>query len=365
VNLSRAKLEQLTADLNKRMYEPCQKALKDAGVSAKDINEVVLVGGMTRMPSVVAVAREIFGKEPSKGVNPDEVVAVGAAIQGAVLTGEAKDIVLLDVTPLTLGVETLGGVFTPLIERNTTIPTRKTERFSTAADNQPEVTIHVLQGERKMASGNRSLGSFNLTGIPPAPRGLPQIEVTFDLDANGILNVSAKDMATAKEQSIVIRGSSGLNESDIKRMVKDAEEHKDEDERRRELIDARNSADKLVFDTEKLVKEHGDKVGPSERSAIEAGIKHVKEVQSSDDTATIKRACEELTTATHKLAEAMYRAVPPSQAAGAAGPGPSREAEGGGPGAGPRAADPAGGDGKVVDADFTVVDDEKGKGKKK
>jgi molecular chaperone DnaK len=359
VNLSRSKLEQVTADLTRRMYEPCRRALKDAGVSAADINEVVLVGGMTRMPAVVAAAREIFGKEPSKGVNPDEVVAVGAAIQGAVLSGEAKDIVLLDVTPLTLGVETLGGVMTPLIPRNTTIPTRKNEIFSTAADNQPEVTIHVLQGERKMAGDNRSLGRFNLTGILPAPRGIPQIDVTFDIDANGILHVSAKDLATGKDQSITIKGTSGLSEGEIQKMVKDAEEHKEEDDKRRELADARNRAEQVVFETEKLLKEHGAKAGAEDREAIEKAVARLKEVKGSEDAAAIKRAMEEVASATYKLSEQLYRA---SAGARAQGAGASGEA-------GPRpepaeddreqpSARRGSGDGKVVDADFTVVDED-------
>jgi molecular chaperone DnaK len=376
VNLSRSKLEQLVEGLNRRMYAPCERALRDAGLSAKDLNEVVLVGGMTRMPSVIAAAKEIFGKEPNKSVNPDEVVAVGAAIQGAVLTGEAKDIVLLDVTPLTLGVETLGGVMTPLIPRNTTIPTRKTEVFSTAADNQPEVTIHVLQGERKMAGDNRSLGRFNLTGVLPAPRGIPQIEVTFDIDANGILNVGAKDMATGKDQSITIKGSSGLNEGDIQRMVKDAEEHKEEDEKRRELADTRNRADHMVFETEKLLKEHGDKAGSAVRSDIEAALKKLSEVKAGDDVAAVKRGIEELTNATYKLSEAIYKASGAKGQPGATGPGagpgpgshsgpsrPSADDEPEQPSArrGPRS---EGGDGKVVDADFTVVDDEDKKKRK-
>ncbi|MHC4917192.1 MAG: molecular chaperone DnaK, partial [Planctomycetota bacterium] len=253
VQLSRAKLEQLTDHLTRRTVDPCRQALKDSGVQAGDINEVVLVGGMTRMPAVQAAVKEIFGKDPSKGVNPDEVVAVGAAIQGAVMNKEMDDLVLLDVTPLTLGVETLGGVMTPLVEKNTTIPAERTEKFSTAADNQPAVDIHVLQGERKMAAGNRTLGRFQLTGIPPAPRGLPQIEVTFKIDANGILNVSAKDQATGKEQSIVIQSSSGLSDDEIKNMVRDAEEHAEEDAKKRELADARNTADQLVFTVEKTL----------------------------------------------------------------------------------------------------------------
>ena len=360
VNLSRAKLEQLVEGLNRRIYAPCQRALKDAGVSASDLSEVVLVGGMTRMPSVIAAAREIFGKEPNKSVNPDEVVAVGAAIQGAVLTGEAKDIVLLDVTPLTLGVETLGGVMTALIPRNTTIPTRKNEIFSTAADNQPEVTIHVLQGERKMAGDNRSLGRFNLTGILPAPRGVPQIEVTFDIDANGILHVGAKDLATGKDQSVTIKGSSGLAEGEIQRMVKDAEEHKEEDEKRRELADTRNRAEQMAFETEKLLKEHGDKAGAAVRSDIESALKRLREVKGSEDPAAIKRALEELTNATYKLSEAVYKASSArAPGGGGPGPGPARPAADDEPEQ--PSARRGSGDGKVVDADFTVVDDDEKK----
>ncbi len=368
VNLTRAKLEQIVEGLNRRLYGPCERAMKDAGVAAGDINEVVLVGGMTRMPAVIAAAKEIFGKEPNKSVNPDEVVAVGAAIQGAVMTGEAKDIVLLDVTPLTLGVETLGGVMTPIISRNATIPKKETQTFSTAADNQPEVTIHVLQGERKMASDNRSLGRFNLTGILPAPRGVPQIEVTFDIDANGILHVSAKDVATGKDQSITIRGSSGLNEADIQKMVRDAEEHKEEDEKRRELADSRNRAEQLSFETEKLLKEHGDKADASVRSDIEAALKKLNEVKGSEDVAAIKRGIEELTQATYKLSEAVYKASAAKGQPGdasASGTGqaqPGDEPEQPSARRGPRS---EGGDGKVVDADFTVVDDEEGRKKGK
>ncbi len=359
MQLTRAKLEQLTDHLTRRTVGPCRQTLKDSGVSPGDVNEVVLVGGMTRMPAVQAAVKEIFGKDPSKGVNPDEVVGVGAAIQGAVLSGDAKEVVLLDVTPLTLGVETLGGVMTPLIERNTTIPTSKTEVFSTAADSQPAVDIHVLQGERKMASGNRTLGRFQLAGIPAAPRGVPQIEVTFDIDANGILNVGAKDRATGKEQSIVIKSSSGLSDDEIKGMVKDAEEHAEEDSKKRELADARNMADQLVFTTERTLKEHGEKVGSAEKNAIEAALKKVKEVKDGEDVAKIKAACEELTNASHKLAEAMYQAAA-GQGAQGAGPGPQPGPEPQpepqpGPAPGAEKGD------KVVDADFTVVDEDKDK----
>ena len=366
VQLSRAKLEQLTEPLTKRTIGPCRRALEDAQVSPGDIGEVVLVGGMTRMPSVQAAVKEIFGKEASKGVNPDEVVAVGAAIQGAVLSGDAKEVVLLDVTPLTLGVETLGGVMTPLVERNTTIPTSKTEVFSTAADNQPAVDIHVLQGERKMAGGNRTLGRFQLTGIPPAPRGVPQIEVSFNIDANGILNVGAKDRATGKEQSIVIKSSSGLSDDEIKNMVRDAEENAEEDERKRALADARNMADQLVFTTERTLKEHGDKVGDEEKKNIEAAIKKVNEVKGGEDTEKIKAACEELTNASHKLAEVMYRSAAaqaggPEAASGAqAGPQPGPQ-PGVQPGPQPGPASEGDKGDNVVDADFTVVDEDKDK----
>jgi molecular chaperone DnaK len=356
VPLSRAKLEELTDSLTKRIVEPCRQVLKDAGVKPGDIQEVVLVGGMTRMPSVYAAVKEIFGKEPSKGVNPDEVVAMGAAIQGAVLNKEMKeDMVLLDVTPLTLGVETLGGVMTPLVERNTTIPTSKTEVFSTAADSQPAVDIHVLQGERKMADGNRTLDRFQLTGIPSAPRGVPQIEVTFNIDANGILNVSAKDRATGKEQSIVIRSSSGLGDDEIKNMVKDAEDHAEEDAKRGELVDARNAADQTIFQAEKTLKEHGEKAAAEDRAAIEAEVKKVKEVKDSEDAAGIKAACEALTAAIHALVEKVYKAA--GAEAGAAGESGPQAAPP--PGAQAGAAAAGGKDDNVVDADFTVVDEGK------
>jgi molecular chaperone DnaK len=367
LQLTRAKLEQLTEDLTARVVGPCRQALKDADVSPSDIGEVVLVGGMTRMPAVQGAVKELFGREPSKGVNPDEVVAVGAAIQGAVLNKEMDDLVLLDVTPLTLGVETLGGVMTPLVEKNTTIPADRTEVFSTAADNQPAVDIHVLQGERKMAGDNRTLGRFQLTGIPPAPRGVPQIEVTFKIDANGILNVSAKDRATGKEQSIVIKSSSGLSDDEIKRMVRDAEEHADEDAKKKDLADARNTADQLAFSAEKTLKEHGEKVSADERKKIEEAVKKVNEVKGSDDPAKIKAACEELTDAVHKLVEQVYKAAGPQPGAEAAGGAGPQAGPGPGPGPGPApgpqpGATPGGGEGdKVVDADFTVVDEDKDK----
>src|SRR5262245_23025903 len=283
MTLTRAKLESLVADLIERTMEPCRQAMKDAGVTAKQINEVILVGGQTRMPKVQEVVRELFGREPHKGVNPDEVVAVGAAIQAAVLAGEVKDVVLLDVTPLSLGIETLGGVMTRLIERNTTIPTRKTETFTTAADSQTSVEVHVLQGERQMARDNRTLGKFHLVGIPPAPRGVPQVEVTFDIDANGILNVSAKDTATGKQQAITITASSGLTKDDIEKMVREAEAHADEDKERRQEIEVKNQADSLAYSIERQLSEHGDKIPATDKSAIEDALKEVREALKTDD----------------------------------------------------------------------------------
>jgi molecular chaperone DnaK len=340
IKLSRAKLEALVDDLVEKVVGPCNIAIKDSGLKANDIDEVILVGGMTRMPKVQEKVKEIFGKEPSKGVNPDEVVAVGAAIQGGVLKGEVKDVLLLDVTPLSLGIETLGGVSTKLIEKNTTIPTKKSQIFSTAADNQPAVEIHVLQGEREMAANNKTLGRFQLVGIPPAPRGVPQIEVAFDIDANGIVNVSAKDMGTGKEQSIKITASSGLSEEEIEALVNDAEVHAEEDKKKRELVDARNMADSLIYSSEKSVKEVGDKLDDSTRGDIDKAVENLKKAMESDNTEEIKRLTDELTQASHKLAEAMY-----SQAAGQAqagtdgaetGPEPSK-------------------DGDVVDADLEEV----------
>ena len=307
MRLTRAKFEQLVDDLLERTLEPCRKALKDAGLQSSDIDEVVLVGGSTRIPKVQELVKRLFGKEPHKGVNPDEVVAVGAAIQAGVLGGEVKDLLLLDVTPLSLGIETLGGVTTKLIERNTTIPTRKSETFTTAADNQTSVEIHVLQGEREMARDNRTLGKFHLVGIPPAPRGIPQIEVTFDIDANGIVNVSAKDLGTGKEQQITITSSSGLTDKEIDQMVKDAESHSDEDKKRRDAVDARNQADSMVYQTEKLLNENREKIPAGDISAIEAALKKTKEAIESNDADRIKTAMNELTQASHKMAEAMYK----------------------------------------------------------
>jgi len=352
MKLARSKLETLVEDLIERTVGPCRTAMKDAGLSANQIDEVILVGGMTRMPAVQAKVKDLFGKEPHKGVNPDEVVAIGAAIQGAVLKGDVKDVLLLDVTPLSLGIETLGGVFTRLIEKNTTIPTRKSQIFSTASDNQPSVSIHVLQGERQMAGDNKTLGRFELVGIPPAPRGIPQIEVTFDIDANGIVHVAAKDLGTGKEQSIKITASSGLSEEEIKKMVQDAEAHAEEDRKKRELIEARNQADSLVYMTEKSVKEHGDKVDSSVKSAIEAAVTKTKSAMEGSDADAIKAAMEELQTASHKLAEAMYQ-----QAAAGAEGGPGAA---GGAGAGHAGSAGTSGrpDEDVVDADFEEVKEE-------
>src|SRR5688572_20701027 len=342
IRLTRSKLEQLVDDLIKRSVGPVKQALKDAGLEAKDIDEVVLVGGQTRMPAIQQVVRDLFGKEPHKGVNPDEVVAIGAAIQGGVLRGDVKDVVLLDVTPLSLGIETLGGVFTKLIDRNTTIPTRKSEVFSTAADNQTSVEVHVLQGEREMARDNRTLGRFHLVGIPPAPRGMPQVEVTFDIDANGIVHVSAKDLGTGKEQKITITASSGLNEDDIKKMVKDAESHAGEDKQRRQLVEDRNRLDSLVYSTEKSLGEHQDKLGAAERGELDSALSDAKKALEGEDQGAIKSAFERLTQASHKLAEAMYQRAS-GAGAGAAGEAPPPP--------------PAGGaeDG-VIDAEYVDVD---------
>jgi molecular chaperone DnaK len=319
MKLTRAKLEQLMEDLVDRTKQPCLQALKDAGLKPEDINEVILVGGSTRIPMVQQSVKDLFKREPSKGVNPDEVVAAGAAIQGAVLAGDVKDVLLLDVTPLTLGIETLGGVFTKMIARNTTIPTKKTEIFSTASDNQPSVEIHILQGEREMASNNRSLGRFHLDGIPPAPRGIPKIEVTFDIDANGILHVSAKDMGTGKQQAITITGHSGLDEQEIDRMVNDAETHSAEDKKRREIIDAKNQADQMVYSMEKLLRENKDKIPADEASRIYAEIDATKKAAEGEDVEAIKQAMEKLSQASHKLSEMMYQQASQQQSQQQAG----------------------------------------------
>ena len=347
--LTRAKLENLTEQLTQRCREPVRKAIADAKLSPGDIDEVVLVGGSTRMPAVQRLVKEMFGKEPNKSINPDEVVALGAAIQGAVLTGEKDDIVLLDVTPLSLGVETLGGVMTKLIERNTTIPTSKKETFSTAADNQTEVTIHVLQGEREMASDNRSLGRFNLTGIPPAPRGMPQVEVTFDIDANGILNVSAKDLATSKAQSIRIEGSSGLSKDEVERMRHEAEEHASEDKARRELIELKNQADTLTYQTEKTLQEHGEKVPAEDRGKIESALGALKEAAKGDDREAIRKAMQNLSTEAQVIGKVMYEeaARKAGSAPGAAGAEGAAAAGGGEPSESASSKDE-----DVIDAEF-------------
>jgi molecular chaperone DnaK len=352
IKLTRAKLEALVEDLIEKTIAPCRNALKDAGLSAAEINEVVLVGGMTRMPKVFEKVKQFFGREPHRGVNPDEVVAIGAAIQAGVLKGEVKDVLLLDVTPLSLGIETLGGVFTRLIDRNTTIPTRKSQVFSTADDNQTAVTIRVFQGEREMAADNKILGQFDLVGIPPAPRGMPQIEVTFDIDANGIVNVQAKDKATGKEQQIRIQASGGLSDADIQRMVKEAELHASEDKRRRDKVEARNHADGMLHATEKDLKEYGDKIAAADKQAIEQAISDLKGVLDGDDADAITQKTEILGQARMKLGEAMYRA---QQGQPGEGEGP------GGPGAGAGAGAGRPHDERVVDAEFEEVDPEQSK----
>ncbi len=348
IKLTRAKLEELVDDLISKTVEPCKKALKDAGLKASDIEEVVLVGGMTRMPKVQKIVADFFGREPHKGVNPDEVVAMGAAIQGGVLQGDVHDVLLLDVTPLSLGIETLGGVFTRLIDRNTTIPTKKSQVFSTADDHQSAVTIRVYQGEREMAADNKLLGQFNLDNIPPAPRGMPQIEVTFDIDANGIVNVSAKDKATNKEQKIIIQASGGLSDADIEKMVQDAKANADADKKRRELVDAKNHADSLIFSTEKSLKEYGDKVSSAEKEAIEKAITDLKSSLESENAEEIKEKTNNLSQASMKLGEAMYKTA--QDGANAAGAEPNAESA---------AHADENKDGKVVDADFEDLDNKK------
>ena len=347
VKLTRAKLEELVDDLLQNTIEPCKKALSDAGLSASDINDVILVGGMTRMPKVTEIVKNFFGKDPSKGVNPDEVVDMGAALQAGVLQGDVKDVLLLDVTPLSLGIETLGGVFTKLIERNTTVPTKKSQVFSTAEDNQNAVTIRVFQGEREMAADNKLLGQFDLVGIPPAPRGTPQIEVTFDIDANGIVNVSAKDKSTGKEQQIKIQASGGLSDEEIDKMVKDAEANAETDKKKREEVDVKNQADSLVFQVEKNIKEHGDKISPEDKSKIEADLKDLKEALEKNEIETIKQKTQDLTQSSMKMGEAMYKDQQSSEAPGAEQPKQEDNTS------------ETKSDDDVIDADYEEVDDDK------
>jgi len=352
IKLTRARFEQMVADILDRSVEPCKKAIADAGVQPSQIDEVVLVGGSTRIPRVQEIVRNLFGKEPNRSVNPDEVVAVGAAVQGGVLGGEVKDVLLLDVTPLSLGIETLGGVFTKLIDRNTTIPTRKSEVFSTAADSQTSVEIKVYQGERALARDNRMLGVFQLIGIPPAPRGIPQVEVTFDIDANGILNVTAKDKATNNEQKITITSSSGLSKDEVEKMAKDAEAHAAEDNKRKDEIDARNRADSMLYQVEKMLKDHRDKISAEDAANVESALEGTRKAMAGGSIEDINKAVDVLTQASHKLAEAMYKSTPPT---GPGGPQPGAD------GAGP-SADGAGAEKKkddVVDAEFVDVDDKK------
>ncbi len=355
MKMTRAKLEQLVEDLIQRSVNPCKQALADANLKPGDIDEVILVGGQTRMPRVQDLVRNLFDKEPHKGVNPDEVVAVGAAVQGAVLAGDVKDVLLLDVTPLTLGIETLGGVFTKMIARNTTIPTKKTEIFSTASDNQPSVEIHVLQGEREMATYNRTLGRFHLDGIPPAPRGVPKVEVTFDIDANGILHVSAKDLGTGKQQAITITGHSGLDEREIEKMVKDAESHSEEDKKRREVVEAKNQADQLVYSLEKLLRENKDRIPEAEASSIRSEIENTKKAMESEDLGRIRSAMESLSRASHKLTEMMYQQAGQQQSSSGQQQGyQQQDYQSGG-----QSSAQGGGEEEVIDAE--VVDDDKKK----
>jgi molecular chaperone DnaK len=348
LRLSRPKLEQLVDDIIQRSIAPCRQAIKDAGIKAEDIDEVVLVGGQTRMPAIQKLVKDTFGKEPHKGVNPDEVVAIGAAIQGGVLAGDVKDMLLLDVTPLSLGIETLGGVFTKLIERNTTIPSRKAEIFSTAADNQTSVEVHVLQGEREMARDNRTLGKFHLVGITPAPRGVPQVEVAFDIDANGIVHVSAKDLGTGKEQKITITASSGLNDSEIDRMVRDADSHRSEDQERRKQVEVRNQLDGLIYGTEKSYDEHKEKLGPDDKGELERALAEARTALEGGETAAMQAAAERLTKAAHKLAEVMYAQQPGGQSGGGAPGGGGAAGTAGG-----AAAD------EVIDAEYVDVDEKR------